>query len=386
MTLDHCACRGPVIAASRLARLRPSPAGFARRRPPALACRSITAPMRRCGRPPGSAVARGLDAGADRAWSTRRCSHRPKARRCPTSRCSANRSSPKRGEIASGEREAGFNPEIHRARSTVRGSGEPLRLDRRRNSRSCLRWQRAASRSCRSAPHSAPALGVERWMIGLLFAASLIAILTTLGIVLSLMFESLRFFKMVPPTDFLFGTDWSPQTAIRADQAGSSGAFGSVPLFWGTIFIGAIIAMIVAIPLGLMSAIYLTQYAHAARARLAQADPRDPRRRADRRLRLFRRADGRPHGARPRHFDRHHLGQQRKRARRRSRHGHHDHPVHQLDGRRFDRRRAAGDARRQPGDGRDQVRNDPQGRCFRPRFPAWSAASCSPSAARSARR
>jgi phosphate transport system permease protein len=66
---------------------------------------------------------------------------------------------------------------------------------------------------------------------------------------------------MVPPAEFLFGTEWSPQTAMRADQAGSSGAFGSVPLFWGTIFIGAIIAMIVAIPLGLMSAIYLTQYA-----------------------------------------------------------------------------------------------------------------------------
>ncbi|HZB69755.1 MAG TPA: phosphate ABC transporter permease subunit PstC, partial [Sphingomicrobium sp.] len=64
------------------------------------------------------------------------------------------------------------------------------------------------------------------------------------------------------PSEFLFGTTWSPQTAMRADQAGSSGAFGSVPLFWGTIFIGAIIAMIVAIPLGLMSAIYLTQYAH----------------------------------------------------------------------------------------------------------------------------
>jgi phosphate transport system permease protein len=102
---------------------------------------------------------------------------------------------------------------------------------------------------------------VERWMQGLLVAASLIAILTTLGIVLSLLFESLRFFSLVPPGDFLFGLSWSPQTAIRADQAGSSGAFGSVPLFWGTIFIGAIIAMSVAIPLGLMSAIYLTQYA-----------------------------------------------------------------------------------------------------------------------------
>nr|MDQ3074231.1 phosphate ABC transporter permease family protein [Pseudomonadota bacterium] len=103
--------------------------------------------------------------------------------------------------------------------------------------------------------------GVERWLMVLLVGASLIAILTTLGIVLSLLFESLRFFSRVNPTEFLFGTTWSPQTALRADQAGSSGAFGSVPLFWGTAFIGAIIAMIVAIPLGLMSAIFLTQYA-----------------------------------------------------------------------------------------------------------------------------
>ncbi|GLR48168.1 phosphate ABC transporter permease subunit PstC [Sphingomonas astaxanthinifaciens] len=108
--------------------------------------------------------------------------------------------------------------------------------------------------------------GVERWLMGLLVAASLIAILTTFGIVLSLLFETIRFFSKVPATDFLFGLQWSPQTAIRADQAGSSGAFGSVPLFWGTVFIGAIIAMVVAIPLGLMSAIYLTQYA-ASRVR-----------------------------------------------------------------------------------------------------------------------
>ncbi|NNC48819.1 MAG: phosphate ABC transporter permease subunit PstC [Sphingomonas sp.] len=104
---------------------------------------------------------------------------------------------------------------------------------------------------------------VERWIMGVLIAASMIAILTTLGIVLSLLFETLRFFSLVSPAEFIFGTQWSPQTAIRADQVGSSGAFGSVPLFWGTIFIGAIIAMIVAIPLGLMSAIYLTQYAPA---------------------------------------------------------------------------------------------------------------------------
>ncbi len=102
---------------------------------------------------------------------------------------------------------------------------------------------------------------VERTVMALLLVASLIAIVTTLGIILSLLFESIRFFSMVSPVEFLFGLNWSPQVAIRADQAGSSGAFGAVPLFWGTIFIGAIIAMIVAIPLGLMSAIYLTQYA-----------------------------------------------------------------------------------------------------------------------------
>jgi len=105
---------------------------------------------------------------------------------------------------------------------------------------------------------------VERVVMAILLIASLIAILTTLGIVASLLFESLRFFSKVSPLEFLFGLTWSPQTAIRADQVGSSGAFGAVPLFWGTIFIGAIIAMIVAIPLGLMSAIYLTQYAKAS--------------------------------------------------------------------------------------------------------------------------
>jgi phosphate transport system permease protein len=102
---------------------------------------------------------------------------------------------------------------------------------------------------------------VERIVMGVLLAASLIAILTTFGIVASLLFESMRFFGMISPVEFLTGLVWSPQTAIRADQVGSSGSFGAVPLFWGTIFIGAIIAMLVAIPLGLMSAIYLTQYA-----------------------------------------------------------------------------------------------------------------------------
>jgi phosphate transport system permease protein len=115
----------------------------------------------------------------------------------------------------------------------------------------------------RLSPHFRARTRVERLVMAVLLIASLIAILTTLGIILSLLFESLRFFSMVSPIEFLFGLNWSPQMAIRADQAGSSGAFGAIPLFWGTIFIGAIIAMIVAIPLGLMSAIYLTQYASA---------------------------------------------------------------------------------------------------------------------------
>jgi phosphate transport system permease protein len=102
---------------------------------------------------------------------------------------------------------------------------------------------------------------VETQVRAVLLVASVVAILTTFGIVLSLIFESIRFFQLVSPVEFLTGLQWSPQTAIRADQVGSTGAFGAVPLFWGTIFIGAIIAMAVAIPLGLMSAIYLTQYA-----------------------------------------------------------------------------------------------------------------------------
>lgn len=93
-----------------------------------------------------------------------------------------------------------------------------------------------------------------------LIGCSTVAILTTLGIVLSVLFESLRFFQSVPFLDFLFGLQWSPQTAMRADQVGSSGAFGAVPVFVGTLLI-ALIAMLVAIPVGLLAAIYLSEYA-----------------------------------------------------------------------------------------------------------------------------
>ncbi len=99
---------------------------------------------------------------------------------------------------------------------------------------------------------------VERVTMITLLLASLIAIITTIGIFVSLIFESARFFSMVSPLDFLFETEWNPKAV--AGPRGETG-FGAIPLFWGTVFIGAIIAMLVAIPLGLMSAIYLTQYA-----------------------------------------------------------------------------------------------------------------------------
>jgi len=102
---------------------------------------------------------------------------------------------------------------------------------------------------------------VERVVKIFLIASSTIAIFTTIGIVLSLLFESLRFFAKIPLGDFLFGLNWSPQMAMRTDQVGSTGAFGAVPLFTGTLLISAI-AMVVAVPIGLLSAIYMAEYAH----------------------------------------------------------------------------------------------------------------------------
>jgi phosphate transport system permease protein len=101
---------------------------------------------------------------------------------------------------------------------------------------------------------------VESCIQAFMILASGIAIVTTMGIVLSLLFETVKFFSSYSAIDFLFGTQWSPQVAIRADQVGQSGAFGAVPLFAGT-FLIMIIAMAVAIPVGLGSAIYLSEYA-----------------------------------------------------------------------------------------------------------------------------
>ncbi len=101
---------------------------------------------------------------------------------------------------------------------------------------------------------------VEKAVMFFLISSSMIAIFTTIGIVLSVLFESVRFFQQIPFTDFVFGLEWSPQTAIRADQVGSTGAFGMIPLFAGT-FMVTFLAMLVAVPIGLMSAIYLSEYA-----------------------------------------------------------------------------------------------------------------------------
>ena len=108
--------------------------------------------------------------------------------------------------------------------------------------------------------HSQRKKGFELFVMGVLILCSLVAVAVTVGIVLSLLFEAFRFFERIPLTEFLFGTQWSPQTALRADQVAAEGAFGAVPLITGTLLI-SFIAMCVATPLGLLSAIYLSEYA-----------------------------------------------------------------------------------------------------------------------------
>ncbi len=100
---------------------------------------------------------------------------------------------------------------------------------------------------------------VERIVTVLLFACSAVAILTTVGIVASLLTEAIRFFTFISPIDFFFGTVWAPNNAPGAE--GNYGRYGLLPLLTGTLMITAI-AMLVAVPVGLMAAIYLSQYAH----------------------------------------------------------------------------------------------------------------------------
>ena len=101
---------------------------------------------------------------------------------------------------------------------------------------------------------------VERVFNVFIFLSSAVAVMTTVAIVLSLLFESFQFFRQVPVHEFLFGLKWNPQIAIRADQGASTGAFGAVPVFSGTLLI-ALVAMLVAGPIGLASAVYFSEYA-----------------------------------------------------------------------------------------------------------------------------
>ncbi|MGF1552057.1 MAG: phosphate ABC transporter permease subunit PstC [Paracoccaceae bacterium] len=115
----------------------------------------------------------------------------------------------------------------------------------------------------RVAPQFRARNATERMVRGLMILCAVIAILTTFGIVMSVLFESVRFFSMVSPIEFFTSLEWNPGTAIREDQvAGAAeGSFGILPLFVGTLLI-ATVAMAVAIPFGLLSAIYLAEFAH----------------------------------------------------------------------------------------------------------------------------
>ena len=110
---------------------------------------------------------------------------------------------------------------------------------------------------------------VEKVLRIFLVMASTLAVFTTVGIILSLLVESIRFFSKVPFSEFLFGFEWSPQTALRGDQVAQSGKFGAIPIFAGTALI-TLIAMAVAVPVGLYAAIYLSEFASPRTRRIVK--------------------------------------------------------------------------------------------------------------------
>nr|WP_321454489.1 phosphate ABC transporter permease subunit PstC [uncultured Cohaesibacter sp.] len=94
-----------------------------------------------------------------------------------------------------------------------------------------------------------------------LVVASSIAILTTIGIVLSMLFEAIHFFNRVHPFDFFFGTQWDPRFTSAGREGGGEGSFGLIPLIWGTLYI-SLVALLVAVPIGMFAAIYMAEYAN----------------------------------------------------------------------------------------------------------------------------
>ncbi|MGB8623098.1 MAG: phosphate ABC transporter permease subunit PstC [Paracoccaceae bacterium] len=97
---------------------------------------------------------------------------------------------------------------------------------------------------------------VERGVEALLMFASAIAILTTVGIVLSMLFETRNFFSQYPWYSFFFGATWDPSFSGR----GGGSELGILPLLWGTLYI-SFVALLVAVPIGLFAAIYMSEYA-----------------------------------------------------------------------------------------------------------------------------
>ncbi|MCY3878777.1 MAG: phosphate ABC transporter permease subunit PstC [Rhodobacteraceae bacterium] len=105
----------------------------------------------------------------------------------------------------------------------------------------------------------------EKITLSVMLFCAFVAVFTTVGIIASLLVESIHFFSLVPLTEFLFGMNWEPQIPMREDQVAAEGAFGWIPVLVGTLLI-MLVALAVAVPVGLLSAIYLHEFA-AARIR-----------------------------------------------------------------------------------------------------------------------
>ena len=116
-------------------------------------------------------------------------------------------------------------------------------------------------RRARLSPELRARQGSERLIHGLMVFCSVVAILTTIGIVSALLFETIKFLNKVPLTEFLFGLNWEPQIPIREDQVAASGAFGWIPVLIGTLVV-TVVALTVAVPTGLFAAVYLNEFAH----------------------------------------------------------------------------------------------------------------------------
>ena len=124
-------------------------------------------------------------------------------------------------------------------------------------------------RRTRLAPELRARQGTERLVHLVMVFCSVVAVLTTLGIVAALVFETMKFLDKVPLTEFLFGLNWEPQIPIREDQVAASGAFGWIPVLIGTLVV-TVVALGLAVPTGLFAAIYLNEFAPGRKRSVAK--------------------------------------------------------------------------------------------------------------------